>query len=496
MKKTFKIILCTLILSLISACSSNKELDSQPIQIALTQDILSFDPMLTSDIYSEAILRCVYTTLYDFDDELQLRQKLVKSETRIDDLTWEFEIHDNVLFHDGSSLTSEDVVFSIERAMQGGRTKKSLEVIDSVKKIDDTTFQLISKEPYSALPSLFAKAETSIVSKKVVESQGYDFTNPIGAGPFKFLERKENEKISLERFDDYYLGKAASQFLNFLVIVKEQDRTAALLNGEVDILFSVSAYDCDKLKLSDNVTLLQSPSSKIEYLSLNNNHEPLNNPKVRLALSYGIDRQKITDSVYHGYSVASTSLIPNGIIGHLESPVTYDPDKARELLSEAGYENGFEFTVITIDTIRKNTLEHIKLDLEKINVKLNYNLVTMQEAAEMMNNGEHESILVGWAYNTDPNGVLPVLLGTGSGKTMNSSNYSNPQVDELLVSARKESDQDKKQLLYEEINRIVSEDSPILVLQNPMILSAALQNIKGIHINPQGLIQYDSIYRE
>lgn len=498
MYKNFKLsIVLLLTLQFLTGCSvGNKEVEEKPIQIALTQDLLSFDPMMTSDIFSEAILRNVYTTLYDFDENLQLRKLLVESEKRIDDYTWEFKIHDDVKFHDNSTLTSDDVVFSIQRAMAGGRTQKALEILESVRKIDDTTIEMVTTEPYSEVQSLFAKAETSIVSKKAVETEGYDFTKPVGCGPFKFVERIENEKIALERFDDYYLEKAKTKYLNFLVIVREQDRTTALLNGDVDILFSVSAYDCDKLKLSDNVNLIQSPSSKIEYLSLNTNVAPFDNQKVRLAMSYAINRQKITDSVYHGYSVPSVSLIPEGIMGYKKSDITYNPEEAKRLLEESGYGDGFEFDVITIDTIRKNTLELIKLDLANIGITLNYNLVTMQEAASMMSEGKHESILVGWAFNNDPNGVLPILLGSGSGKTQNSSNYSNPSFDQLLIDARKESNKDEKQAIYEEINNIVTNDSPIIVLQNPMILSATLNDIQGVYVNPQGLIQYNMMYRE
>lgn len=393
-------------------------------------------------------------------------------------------------------MTTDDVIFSIERAMNGERTKKLLEMVAGVEKIDDTTFLLRSKEPYADLLSLFAKAETSIVSKAVVEASGYDFTTPMGAGPFKLLSRELNSNICLERFEDYYMPKAASQYLNFVVLVTEQERTTAFLNGDVDILFSVSAYDCEKLRLSQNVRLLQSPSTKIEYLSLNTLHPPLDNPKVRLAINYAINRDNIANDVYHGYSTSSSSLIPKGITGYVDSPVTYDPEKAKQLLKEAGFEDGFEINVITINTIRKNTLEYIKLDLAALNIRLNYNLVTMQEAVEIMNAGEHDGILVGWAYNSDPNSVLPILLGTGSGKTMNSSNYSNPMVDDLIIQGRMESDDDKKRQIYEEINQIVTEDSPIVVLQNPMVLSATLNNIEGIHFNSQGLIQYEALYRK
>lgn len=482
-----------------TACSvpqSKKANEQPPIKIALTQDMLSFDPMQTSDIFSEAVLRCVYTSLYDFDDELNLRKKLVKNDAVVDERTWRIEIHDNVEFHDGTPLTTDDVIFSIERAMKGGRTQKHLENLDSIEKVDDTTFLLHSKEPHTDFLSLFAKAETSILSKAVVESPGYDFSHPVGAGPFKMISRVENKETCLERFDDYYLEKAASQYLNFVVIVTEQERTAAFLNGDVDMLFSASAYDCEKLRLSQHVKLLQSPSTKIEYLSLNNLHPPLDDPKVRLAISYAINRDKIANGVYHTYSTSSSSLIPKGIIGYKESLVTYDPERARELLKEAGQENGFEFTVIAIDTIRKNTLEYIKLDLAQVGIKLNYNLITMKEAADTMMAGAHEAILVGWAYSSDPNSVLPVLLGTGSGKTMNSSNYSNPDMDELLKLGRQETDPDVKRQIYEQINEMVTKDAPIVVLQNPMVLSAAHNNIEGIHFNPQGLFQYESLYRK
>lgn len=483
---------------LLTGCSSSgtTNVEEKPIQIALTQDMLSFDPIKTTDIYSEAVLRCVYTSLFDFGDDLNVRPKLAKSAEALDDYTWKIEIHSNVKFHDGSPLTTDDVIFSIERALTGERTQKPLEMVDSVEKIDDTTLLIHLKDAYADLPSLFAKAETSIVSKAVVETPGYDFTKPVGAGPFKLITREVNRKISLERFDDYFMEKAACQYLNFVVIVTEQERTAAFLNGEVDILFSVSAYDCEKLRLAENVRLLQSPSTKIEYLSLNTLHPPLDNPKVRLAISYAINRDNIASGVYHGYSTSASSLIPNGIIGYVDSPVTYDPEKAKSLLAEAGFENGFEFTVITINSIRKNTLEYIKLDLAAVGIQLNYNLVTMQEAVDMMNAGEHDGILVGWAFNADPNSVLPVLIGTGSGKTMNSSNYSNPVVDKLIEQGRTERDREKAVQTYQEINRIVTEDAPIVVLQNPMVLSAAHTSIEGIHFNSQGLIQYESLYRK
>lgn len=483
---------------LVTACAPQEEKTPPPalIQIALTQDMLSFDPMRTSDIFSEAILRCVYTSLYDLDDTLTLRPKLAKKATAVDSYTWRVEIHDNVTFHDGSPLTVDDVVFSIERARRGGRTQKLLEIVESVEKVDNTTFLVRSKEPYSEILSLFTKAETSIVSKAVVEKPGYDFSVPVGAGPFKLISREEKRSIKLERNDAYFLQKAASQYLNFLVLVTEQERTAAFLNGDVDILFSVSAYDCEKLRLSPDVNLLQAQSSKIEYLSLNTLKEPLSNPKVRRAISHAINRQNITTGVYHGYSVPASSLIPKGITGYVDAPVEHNPELAKRLLQEAGFEKGFEFTVITIDTIRKNTLEYIKLDLAEVGIQLNYNLVTMQQAAAMMMEGSHESILVGWAFSSDPNGVLPLLLGTGSGKSMNSSNYSNPEVDELIKKARMEPDKVAKRQIYEQINTIVTQDSPLVVLQNPMVLSAAKKNIEGIHFNPQGLIQYESLYRK
>lgn len=498
MKKKCLCCVLAILCVLLCACSAPAETvpESKPIQIALPQDMLSFDPIKTTDIHSEAILRCVYTSLYDFDEELKLRPKLVEKTEVVDDCTWRVTIHDGVKFQDGSVLTTEDVIFSIERAMSGERTQKLLEMVASVEKVDDTTFMLYSKEPYADIFSLFAKAETSIVSKKVVESPDYDFTKPVGSGPFSLVSWVEGSRISLKRFDDYYFGKAASANLDFVVVVSEQERTAAFLNGDVDILFSVSAYDCDKLKLSENVTLLQTPSTKIEYLSLNTTHAPLDNPKVRLAISYAIDRDKIAAEVYSGYATPSSSLIPKGILGYEEAAVSYDPEKAKALLKEAGYEEGISFSAITVNSIRKNTMEYIKLNLAEVGITFDYNLVTMQEAVEMMNANEHGGILVGWAFNSDPNSVLPVVLGTGSGKTMNSSNYSNPAVDDLIRQGRSETDGKKREEVYRQVNETVTREAPIVVLLNPMALSAAHNDIEGISFNAQGLFQYETISRK
>lgn len=499
MKKYFFCCILAAASLLLSACTASAGTSpkvQKPIQIAMPQDMLSFDPIKTTDIYSEAILRCVYTSLYDFDENLNPSPKLAKEVETVDDCTWRITIYDNVKFQNGASLTTEDVIYSIKRAMEGERTKKLLEMVSSVEKVDDFTFILRSKEPYPDIFSLFAKAETSIVSKNVVETPGYDFTAPVGSGPFSLITREEGRKISLKRFDDYYLEKAASPYLDFVILVTEQERTAAFLNGDADILFSVSAYDCDKLRLTENVSLLQAPSTKIEYLSLNTTHPPLNNPLVRLAISYAIDRDEIAAEVYRGYANPTSGLIPEGILGYQESQVHYDPAIAKTLLAEAGFENGFEFSAITVNTIRKNTMEYIKLNLAEVGITFNYNLVTMQEAVSMMNANEHDGILVGWAFNSDPNSVLPVLLGTGSGKTMNSSNYSNAVVDDLIQHGRSETNAAKRELIYQQINEIVTQDAPIVVLLNPTVLSAAHNDIEGIHFNSQGLVQYESLVRK
>lgn len=498
MKTRLRLYTLVLLCCFLWACGAPPEPvpEAKPIQIALSQDILSFDPIKTTDIYSEALLRCVYTSLYDFDENLKLRPKLVQKVEDVDECTWRITIHDDVKFQDGSDLTTDDVIFSIERSMVGERTQKLLEMVLGVEKIDATTFILRTKEPYADILSLFAKAETSIVSQKVVEAPGYDFSTPMGAGPFSLVSWEKGSRISLRRFDDYYLDKAASDRLDFVVLVTEQERTAAFLNGDVDILFSVSAYDCDKLRLSENVTLLQAPSTKIEYLSLNTTQPPLDDPRVRLAISYAIDRDKIATEVYSGYATSSSSLIPAGIIGYTDSTVQYNPEKSRELLAEAGYAGGFSFSSITVNTIRKNTMEYIKLNLAQVGITFDYNLVTMQEAVAMMNANEHGGILVGWAFNSDPNSVLPVLLGTGSGKTMNSSNYSNPMVDQLIQQGRSETDANRRQEIYQQINTIVTEESPIVVLLNPMVLSATHSDIEGVSFNAQGLFQYETMARK
>ena len=162
MKKRLLCCIVAAICCLLCACGAPAQSapEAAPIQIALPQDMLSFDPIKTTDIYSEAILRCVYTSLYDFDENLQLRPKLVKDVESLDPCTWRVTIHDGVKFQDGSDLTPDDVIFSIRRAMVGERTEKLLEMVSSVEKEDDTTFLLRAKEPYADIFSLFAKAET------------------------------------------------------------------------------------------------------------------------------------------------------------------------------------------------------------------------------------------------------------------------------------------------------------------------------------------------
>ncbi|MEF9895325.1 MAG: ABC transporter substrate-binding protein, partial [Clostridia bacterium] len=237
---------------------------ASPIRIAVASDVTSMNPADVRDLLSETVLRCIFSTLYVFDEEMALTPCLAESAERISALEWVFKIRDGVEFHDGSRLTAEDVCFSVEQAMQVEPMDSSLLVIDQLKAIDAHTLKVTTKAPYGNLPSLFVRPSTSVLPKAAFGADGYDFAHPIGSGPFKLSSRRPGESLELERFDRYFLEKAQSPTLRFVITPSEQTRTADLLSGMVDVVFQISSYDCSALKLNEDVTVYESPSAQME----------------------------------------------------------------------------------------------------------------------------------------------------------------------------------------------------------------------------------------
>lgn len=190
-----------------------------------------------------------------------------------------------------------------------------------------------------------------------------------------------------------------------MVEPSEPNSTAMLLNGKLDILYRVAANDGDYLDLNESVNLYQTDSTKTELLILNPRVAPINDIRVRQAIACAIDKQSIIDNVLSGFGKAQSSIIPAPILGFADfKEYSYNPEKARELLAQAGYPDGFDFTVLTFDSQRKKLMEYLKMDFAEVNINLNYEFLELQEYLDIVGKGTQMGSIMSWTSNPDRSG--------------------------------------------------------------------------------------------
>lgn len=478
----------------LTGCGKKRE--EAPINVALIDDIVSLDVAGTKDIMSETVGRCVFSTLYTFDENLNLLPCLAESSEQISEKEWIYYLNKDVKFHDGSSLTASDVKFSLERAKSIELADKSLMIIEQIEAVDEYTVKITTAVPITNLSSFLVRTSSSIMSEKAVQSPGYDFNKPIGSGPFKVVECVKGKEIKLERFDEYFKDPAQSKYLNFIIEPSEQNSTAAILNGNIDVLFRVSANDADYLSLNESIKVYQGDSTKTEFLLFNSKQPPLADIRVRQAIAYAIDKENIIYNVMNGYGRLQSSIIPAPLIGFQDfNGYTYDVEKSLELLKEAGYEDGFDFTVLTFDVQRKKLMEYLKLDLAKVNIRLNYDLLELNDYLKIIEKQEQMASVMNWTSDADPDSMLTQMFSKAGHITVNQSGFTDERVEALLEQGRSEKNEQMRDEIYSEVNQIIAESYSVLPLYQSAVLVAARKEISGVKINPQGIFAYDSLVK-
>lgn len=480
-----------------SSLSTSGDTGKKDICIAISSDIISMDPSAQNDTITIYALDMLYNKLFRYDENLKPIPDLVDTYKQISDLEWEIHIVQNVLFHDGSQLTAEDVKFSLDRAKESKVVQHLFFQIDKVDVVDKYTVLITTKVPYSALPDALCHPGSGIVSKAYVENGG-DFSNPVGTGPFKFKSRVLGDSLTVERYDNYFKKDsiAKSDSITLKVIPEATSRTIALETGEVDVVTSFETVDYARVTASDTMKVYKKNSIYGQNLCLNVNNKYLSNKLVRQAIQYAIDKDSIIEVAINGLGIPSYTVVPQSTLGYIANPCNYEynPEKAKELLAQAGYKDGFSITLWTSGDERNRIAQVVQANLAEIGIKVQIELFEWAAFIETTGAGNHEMCIISWNCSPEPDLVFPVLWGTGSIGGSNRSQYSNPELDDLLQEARVELDHEKRILMYQEAQRILMEDSPWIPIYYVNQLVAANSSLQGVELNPKGLFNMEKLH--
>lgn len=448
--------------------------DDYTIVVGLAQTILSLDPANHRDRVTETVIRNIYDGLVTRTPDGVVVPEIAESWDNPEPTIWEFTIRDGVKFHDGSDLTVEDVKFTFDRvivegAMEGETSPRKglLGPLAEVEIVDDSTVRFILEEPWPILLAMLPHQQ--IVSKDYLEQVGSDIaTQPMGAGPFKFIEGTIDDRIVLERFDDYYggspeiptVGPAPAARVIFEFMPEVSTRIAAIQGGDVHIIHMVPPDMVATLEADPNIEVKTVEGTRMHMFEMNVDRAPFDDVRVRQAVNYAIDMDTIVESVLLGYGITVAGpLLPHGFAVHPDlQPYGYDPDKAMELLTEAGYADGFELVIDTTDELKDVTYAAASM-LNDIGIEATVRIWDWGVLREHLIEGDRMMSFGTWGNSTlDPSDLLvPKLRSNDRG---NYSQYANPELDELLDAAEIAVDRDEREQLYHQAQEIIYNDAP------------------------------------
>lgn len=465
----------------------------------------SLDPHTVTAVNDFRILMNVYDGLVRYKDgTLEVEPALAESWTISDAGTeYTFKLRSGVKFHDGSPLNAEAVKFNFDRMLDENNPYRDtgpfplsffFSAVDTVTAVDDLTVKFKLKEPYAPFLSNLAYPTGLIVSPKGVMDNGAEFgRNPSGTGAYKFAEWEANAKVVLTRNEDYWGGAPSLEAVIFRPITDANTRIAEMLSGGLDIMVEVPPDSLQQFRADSQFVVQEQAGPHVWFLILNAKEGPFANKKIRQAANYAINKTVLVDNILQGTAEVAAGPTPPAFAWAYNDalePYPYDPEKAKALLKEAGY-NGEDVTFYVteggsgmLDPIAMGTAIQADLKAVGMNVKIEtYEWNTFLGKVNPGLEGKADMAEMAWMTN-DPDTLPFLALRTGAWPDkggFNSGYYSNPKVDELLEAARKSTDQAARAKLYREMQTIVQDDAPWVFVANwkqNAVTKASVENFK------------------
>ena len=504
MLKKILVVLASMIL-LFTGCGEKNGAKKVKEELIIAQDgeSKSLDIHQGNDGFSLRANRLIYSRLVEADENMQIHPGLAESWQQLDDKTMQFKLRKGIKFHNGDDFTAEDVKFSFERMINYQRIAFVLPPIERIDIVDDYTVNIVTKTPFGPLLAHLSHPALGMVSKKLLtENPEALKEKPIGTGSYKFKEWIYGDKLVLEKNEDFYdKNERGLKYIIFKNVVEASNRAIGLETGEIDIATPISSVDEENIKNNPKLQLLTKPSISYSYIGMNMTKAPLNDIRVRKAINYAIDKQAIIDVILNGNGKIATSPIAPGVFGFTDKTKNYEynVEKAKELMKEAGYENGFTTSILVFSgEANTQTAEIVQAYLKEIGIDLKIEIVEVSAYWDMTERGVHNLFLGSWGVVTGDAdyGLYAMYHSSAKGGAGNRDFYENEKVDELLDKAKTEIDPETRKKLYEEAQILIVNDAPDVMLYNRNLTVGAQKYIKGLGIHPVTLYNFATVYIE
>ncbi len=479
-------------------------------------DAVGLDPAHESDGESFKVCDNLYEGLVRFaDGGTSVEPALAASwQTSADGRTWTFRLRDGVRFHCGRAFDASAVQFSLARQWSAKEPKHPDhgiggpypfwgylgmdQVLAAIDAPNARTVRIRLKQANAPFLSNLACNFAAIVCPEHARAQGQEFfRHPCGTGPFRFVEWRVPESITLERNAAYWGSAARLDRVVFRSIPENSTRFFELLSGSVSIMDGVPPDEVPAIDANRNLAVVREPGINVAYLAMNLDHAPFGDVNVRRAVNHAIDKHAIVAGLYAGLAQQANGPLPPSVFGAHPDPsqYDYDPALARELLAKAGYAEGFETTLWTMTGPRPympqplRMAQAIQADLASVGIRAKIVSYEWSDYLDRVHRGHHDMALLGWqADNGDPDNFLFVHFDKSATvpPAGNIAFYRDERVHELLVAGQRTVDGAARLPLYQEAQEIIHRDAPWVPLAHMMELAAMRKNVQGFRLHPTG----------
>ncbi|MGG7622053.1 glutathione ABC transporter substrate-binding protein [Bacillus coreaensis] len=467
--------------------------------VARQTDAESLDPQFTSSISTVSIVHHhVYENLVQHNEDMEIEPMLAESWKQIDDITWEFYLRDDVTFHDGTPFNAEAVKKTIDRSQDPEVASPRAIMFSSVKEVevvDEFTVRFHLKEQFAPLLSNLASHEGAIQSPKAIDELGKDLgQQPVGTGPYKFVSWTPGDEIVFEKNPDYWGDPGKTDKIVWKIVPEDSTRLAMLETGEAQVAEPIPSADMERIKESSTMNLYTSEALGTEWVGFNTSAKPLDDVRVRQAISHAIERSSLIDGVYSGVGTLATSTLGKKVFGFSNDlpSYEYDLEEAKRLMKEAGYEDGLEITITTTETReRQNLAEVLQSQLKGIGIDVKINLMEAASYYEAAANGQIEMFIGSWRNATGDGDYNQFNLFHSSsiGPTGNYFYFNNPEVDALIEKGRAVMDPTERKEVYHQLQTIELEDALYVPIRNIENLAATSKDVGGVVMTPSGYLK-------
>ncbi|MBR0221552.1 MAG: peptide ABC transporter substrate-binding protein [Synergistaceae bacterium] len=471
--------------------------------VADQYDPTTLDPIGHNDYPTSRACSHIYDTLIFLNPDGSLRPGLAEKWEFLSDKDYKMYLRKGVKFHNGEELKAEDVKFSLERANTpaGSHIHTYSQDLDYVEIVDDYTVILHLKKVNFPFFSSLVHSWGNIVNKKAVEAAGDDYgMNPVGTGPFKFVEWAKGDHYTFERFDDYWGNKAKFKTLIVRSIPEPTNRTIELETGAVDIAYPVTTIELRRVDENPELVLQRAVLPSTTYMGFNVHKKPFDDVRVRQAISYALDTVGIQRAIMRGVGKTPRSLIPSvtkySIDGELPVHVR-DLEKARELFSAAGIDPS-SISMIIRTNERKERVDMatiIQAQLAELGIKSE---IMQQEWGAYLNDlqkKEHDVFLLGWGLSVpDPDYAVAGLLESNAGT--NYTTFNDAKLDEMLAKGRSLPDGEERAQVYRDMQLYINEQMPMVYLHNDEAIAGVRKVVKGFEVDPFEVHSFRNVYFE